>query len=283
MNIEDNMRIKLAEKLGNIVVFEEWIPGVYYFEADQGKRIGQEFCAVLDTAPLAAKVQNYGKKMDGLRLFAQADNSSGFRIVQYEISKYSITVKKSELPETTFRDASLHAIELHPEYFGMFPVPFHTPHGYTLRHHTLANGIYWLETSMCNELLAVCHPVWNAELSLAAQLLCEEHDNLLANAGKHATDYMFFSKEASSIPVFELMERRREWDGTVIDSHALMNAIWECLPQYAMHMDGEKNQEFEAAVSVLMAEAGINALPEPHGDRMVYMYPEAGTEFLLLK
>ena len=34
MNIEDNMRIKLAEKLGNIVDFEEWIPGVYYIEAN---------------------------------------------------------------------------------------------------------------------------------------------------------------------------------------------------------------------------------------------------------
>ena len=96
---------------------------------------------------MAEKVQAYGKKMDGLRLFAYPDNSSGWRIVEYEVSKYDLTVKGIPVPEYMFRDMSLHAMELHPEFFGTFPVPFHTPSGYTLRYRTLDNGIYWLETS----------------------------------------------------------------------------------------------------------------------------------------
>lgn len=282
MELEDFL-FDLEEELGEIISLEERSPGVYHIGADQGELFLQEYFAVLDTAPVAAKVRNYGKKMDGLRLFAQADDSSGWRIVQYEVSKYNIAVQRKPVPEAAFRDASLHAVELHPEYFGMFPVPFHTPQGCTLYHRTLANGIYWLETSMCKELLAVCHPIWNAELSFAARMLCEEPVKLIAALQENAADYMFFSKEASSIPIFELMKLRGEWEGTVIDCHALMNAIWECLPQYALHVNGERNPEFESAIAALMPEIGPNALPEPHGDRMVYMYPEAGTEFLLLK
>ena len=122
---------------------------------------------------MAEKVQAYGKKMDGLRLFAYPDNSSGWRIVEYEVSKYDLTVKGIPVPEYMFRDMSLHAMELHPEYFGTFPVPFHTPCGYTLRYRTLDNGIYWPETSEGTEWLAVCFPIWNAELSTAA-IMCGE-------------------------------------------------------------------------------------------------------------
>ena len=46
--------------------------------------------------------------------------------------------------------------------------------------------------------------------------------------------YLFFAKEFSCVPVYELMETRKEWDGTVIHRPALMNALWEYAPKYSI-------------------------------------------------
>jgi len=281
MELRDDQMSALEEEIGTITKISEWCPGVFNAETEPGGCFTQDYFVVLDAAPMAAKVQNYGKKMNGFRLYAQNDDSSGWRVVQYETDKYRITGKKASVPEWIFRDMALHAMELHPEYFGSFPVPFHTPHGCTLRHRTLSNGIYWLETSKCRELLAVCHPIWDAELSFAAQMLCEAPARLMAAIQEKATDYIFFSKEKSCIPLYELMETRGEWDGTVIRCPALMNAIWECMPEYAMHVNGEMTPQMAAEAAALMPEPGRKALPEPCGERMIYMYPDAGTDFLM--
>lgn len=283
MSLEGDYLFDLEEEIGTIISAEELCPGVYRINADPEGDCMQEYFIVLDTAPMFDKVQNYGKKLAGLHLYATEDDSSGWRVVQYEATKYGITTQGRSAPEWVFRNMSLHAAKFHPEYFGAFPVPFHTPCGYTLRYRTLANGIYWLETSMCKELLAVCHPIWDAELSFSAKMLCEAPVRLIAAIREKSTDYLFFSKEVSCIPIYELMETREEWDGTVIHSPALMNAIWECMPKYALHVNGEKDPEFEAEVAALMVESGLKALPGPDGKHIIGMYPEAGTDFLLLK
>ena len=280
--LPDDLWFDLEEEIGTILSIEELCPGVFRVSAVSDEYFAQEYLIVLDAAPVAAKVQAYGKKIDGLRLYAVEDNSSGWRVVQYEAGKYGIAVQGRPVPEWMFRDTSLCAMKFHPEYFGPFPVPFHTPSGYTLRHRVLANGIYWLETSMCKEFLAVCYPIWNAELSFAARMLCETPVRTIAAMRENAAEYIFFSKEVSCIPIYELMGTRGEWDGSVIHRPALMNAIWECLPKYALHVNGEKDPEFEAEISALMNDPNLTALPEPCGDRMIYMYPDTGTDFLLL-
>jgi len=281
MNLEDDCLFDLEEEIGTITSAEELCPDVFRVTANPGGYFTREYFIVLDTAPVSCKVRGYGKKIDGLRLYAVDDDSSGWRVVQYEINKYRISVQGQSMPEWMFRDLALHAMEVHPEYFGTFPVPYHTPHGYTLRHCVLSNGIYWLETSMCKELLAVCHPIWDAELSSAARMLCETPVRLISSMQERATDYIFFSKEVSCIPIYELMAARKEWDGTVINRPALMNAVWECLPEYALYVNGEPDPVFEAEVLALMPDPGLKAMPKPNGERMIYMYPDAGTDFLM--
>jgi len=280
-NLEDDCLFDLEEEIGTITSAAELCPDVFRVTANPGGYFSKEYLVVLDGAPISPRVRNYGKKINGLHLYAMDDDSSGWRVVQYEVSKYCISVRGEHLPEWMFRDLSLHAMELHPEYFGAFPVPFHTPHGYTLRHRTLANGIYWLETSMCKELLAVCHPIWNAELSSAARMLCETPVRLISSIQENATDYIFFTKEVSCIPIYELMAVRKEWDGTLIRSPALMNAIWDCLPEYALYMNGETDSVFKEEVLALMPEPGVKPLPDPSRDRMICMFPDEGTEFLM--
>ncbi len=103
-----------------------------------------------------------------------------------------------------------------PEYFGTFPVPYHTPDGYILRYQTLANGIYWLETSTYKELLAVCFPVWSAELSPASAALGMVTKQDAVIDIKEAMGCVFFTEESSCVPIYELMMTRQEWDGTII-------------------------------------------------------------------
>lgn len=76
--------------------------------------------------------------------------------------------------------AALYGMEKHPEYFGEYPVPGITPRGYTVRHKKIINGVYWLETDHCEEMLAVCYPIWQADITVPEQNLGEqlEHDRM---------------------------------------------------------------------------------------------------------
>ena len=157
-----------------------------------------------------------------------------------------------------------------------FPVPFHTPCGYTLRHRTLDNGIYWLETSECRELLAVCFPIWNAELSAAAAMCGKILEWDRAAGVETATPYRFFPQNISCVPLYELMETRGKWDGTVINRPALMNAIWENAPVYAMSLNGQTPPGRSPKLSG-------EILPRSDGKRVIAMFPQEGTDFLLLQ
>ena len=48
-------------------------------------------------------------------------------------------------------------------------MPLHTPRGNTVRHKRLLNGVYWIETDQCRELLAVCYPIGQGDLPVMVQ------------------------------------------------------------------------------------------------------------------
>lgn len=282
MEIE-NYLPELEAELGEIVKMSEWNPGVYHLDVHREEIFFEEYFAVLDDAPMAAKLDGYGQKMDGLRLFSLEDVTSGWHIVQYECSKYNIISRRKPVPEKVFRDIGLHAMEAHPEYFGAFPVPYYTPHGYTLRYRTLSNGIYWLETSQGKELLTVCFPIWNAELSPAAVSFGEMTKWDMLTGVKASTCYVFFSKETSCVPLYELMETRKEWENTVISLPELMNALWMYAPKYALHLSGGNNQVVDDEITRFLEASGQEAMPPSDGSTIIGMFPDAGTDFLLLK
>lgn len=282
MNEIEEYLYSLEDEIGEIVNISEWSQGVYHVDARKNGPFLREYFAVPDSSPLAAKVRRYGERREGLRLFDNADDASGWQIVQYEITKYNGARGGKPVAEAVFRDVTLHAMELYPEYFGQFPVPFHTPRGYTLRHRTLSNGVYWLETSQYKELLAVCFPVWHARLSAAA-LMGGERLEIDKAADASATPYLFFSRELSCVPLYELLAVHKDWEGTVLRPRALMNALWEYAPAYAMHLNGGgMDPPLAVFAGALRAEAGL-AMPGPDGKRVVAMFPGEGTDFLLLE
>ena len=219
---------KIPDLEGEIgpVVEKEWIcPGVYLVSAKyDDELLPRDYYAVMEKSIISREARSYGKKISGLWLFPMTGDSEDYKIIQYEIAKYRT---QNNLPvDEPLRTTAFFAAQSFPEYFGAFPVPLHTPRGCTVRHWILDNGIYWLETDQCEEVLAVSYPVWSTELSNLTTSLGEQAEYDKAHDIEETLGYIFFPAKVSCIPLRELLRVRPEWAGTVIDKPALMNAIW---------------------------------------------------------
>lgn len=160
----------LANELGEISHWKEECPGVYYLSflpESEGALFCAEYYLVLDNAPISKEARGYGQPLEngqGL-LFSLEQEGSGAKIIEYEIYRY-LVAHQLPLPEgESLHACAVYAAEDYPEYFGMLPVPALTPWGYTARYRALASGVYWIETDRCEEVLAVGHPIWEADLS----------------------------------------------------------------------------------------------------------------------
>lgn len=149
--------------------------------------------------------------------------------VEYEVLRYK-TKRGLPLPEgKTLQEAALYGMELLPNYFGAFPVPSLTPWGRTLRHCPLDNGVYWVETEQCVEVLAVCWPIWETELpdGLVAA------DQRLEQEGGHGC--LYFLRQTACTVIFELLQTRPALVNTgLIHRAELMNDVWNYQPRYAL-------------------------------------------------
>ena len=77
-------------------------------------------------------------------------------------------------------------------------------------------------------MVAVCSPIWQGDLSDYTQ----SHGVKLTNM---ELDYMFFAQPADSLVLFELRQDLYETAKTrLINWCALMNAIWQHYPEYAV-------------------------------------------------
>lgn len=267
---------QLEAELGEIVESEMICPGVCYISVG-----GTEYYAVMENAQaISQRAKLYGRQvLPELRLYPMDKPQSGWMVVRYEVCKYLI---KNGLPlpdGDTLHSIATFGMECHPEYFGTFPVPALTPQGCTLRYHRMGNGIYWIETEQCTEVLAVCFPVWDGELSEAAQKTAMQLDYDKQHGIENTMGYLFFSEEACCIPVFELLKTRREWeDSGLIDKAALMNAIWENAPAYALAYNGMEQAGMNDVVSVVMGSFGIET--EHRTEHMLQLTPTVRTVFL---
>lgn len=282
----EELPFNLENEIGSVEEAETPMSGVYYLcarkEADD--HAIRKYYVVSEASPIYQRVSAYGQPIGNLRLYAMQEDTSGWRIVDYELCKYMAKAQSAPRTEKVLHELALFAAVYHPEYFGEYPVPLHTPRGYTLRHRKIANGIYWLETSWCEEMLALCYPVWNTELSGMARVIGEATEYDRAHDLGETMGYLFFTAQSSCVPIFELMETRKEWEGTLVNKPALMNAIWQYLPKYALMKNNQEQIGKKDLVSRVMAELGVELEKEPPSpERMICIYPDAGTDFLLWK
>ena len=241
----DKLPFDLTAELGEVVDAEQKSPGVYYLALKAGERHPEVYVVTKDAPAISEKARSYGQKFlsyPDLRVYDLHQPGSGRYVIDFEILRYQM---KRHLPEIETEDslqtAALYGAEEHPDYFGNFPVPLFTPRGCTVRHRTIMNGVYWLETDRCEEMLAVCYPIWQANITTPEQNLGEQLEYDRIRGIDNTLGYLFFSKQGSPIPLYELSQLHPEVaESGVVDMAALLNAIYEFFPEYsAIHNEEE--------------------------------------------
>lgn len=231
------------EELGEILQLDEILPGVFSVSAKKDGHRTEYYIAAKDAPAISEQARTYGKafaKHPDLRFYNCDTQGSGWRIIRFEVQRYQrehhLWRNDAENGDSLLT-AAIYGMEEHPEYFGTFPVPAVTPRGFTIRHRTIMNGVYWLETDRCEELLAVCYPIWQAGLPLPEQMFGEqlEYDRMMGP--DETLGYLFFPKKESCIPLYELslLHPQIEKSGVVF-LPALHNAPQAFYPEYtALH------------------------------------------------
>ena len=268
----------LAYELGEIHRWEEECPGVYYFAVLPDTANAEEYYIVLEDALISQEVRAMGRPLQSAPVLTyRLDSEDGaYTAVKYEVLKY-LTLHGLPLPEdSSLLDAALFGAERCPNYFGAYPVPLCTPWGRTLRHRPLDNGVYWIETEQCVEVLAVCYPVWDGELS---EGLLEIGRKLEAEGDM---GYLYFLREAACVAVWELLRTRSELiDAGLIRKPELMNAIWRYQPGYALGYNAQEQAGLHDALGLLLYALGVEDRElEGSPEYMIAMDPETGTDFI---
>ena len=283
----EQLPFQLEDELGEIVLASQPYPDVYYIAAkkDEVDLFADEYYVVLaGTKTISQTVKKYGQAIPGypeLLVYPMADDKSGWRLVDYEGLRY-LTQNHIPLPEQeSLHETAVYSAEYHPEYFGPYPVPTDTPAGFTLRHRKLDNGIYWLETDRCEQMLTVCYPVWSNELSDIAQSLGQQRKYDQVHGINNTLGYLFFSEQDSCVPLFELMWLREGQNGLdLINKAALMNTVWQNFPEYAIAHNLEEQFGTHDYFGRLMNALGMEMELDGSAEYVITMSPEAGTEFI---
>lgn len=262
-------------------------PGIYYICTDQVSEcpVDPEFYVVTDEAPISMEARTYGKRFfthSDLLLYPLNDTNRNWMVLEYEINKYR-TKNHLPLPEgETLHSTAIFAMECHPEYFGMLPPPWMTSRGYTVRYRVIGNGIYWIETDRCEEVLAVAFPIWDGELSEAAIKVSERAPSDQGQNIEASLGYLFFSAYSSSIPIFEMLQTRPEWvTSGMVNKAALMNAIWNDHPAYALAYNEFEQAGLNDPLETMLRHFGEDDTGlAQSGAHMISFSADAGTAFL---
>lgn len=264
----DDLPFDLTAELGEVVAAELKSPGVYYIAAKKegdNPDYSEVYVVTADAPAISEKARTYGQEFPGhpdLRVYDILQPKSGRYVIDFEMRRYRI---KYHLPEIEDEDslytAALYGAEEHPDYFGAFPVPYFTPRGFTVRHKTILNGVYWLETDRCEEMLAVCYPIWESDITIPEQNQGEQLEYDRIQGIDNTLGYLFFSKQNSVIPLYELSLLHSEIEENgVVNIAALLNAICKFYPEYTA-IRNEEETKFE------------------HGS-LIKETPGVGTEFI---
>ena len=270
----------LEAAVGKILETERECPGVSYVStAGDGDYAGTEFYLVeRDAETISDEAKAYGFKIPQFPqylLYPMDQEGRTSKAIQYEIQRYRV---RNGDPETddwfALREIALDGMEELPEYFGAFPVPTTTPYGQAVRYKTLINGVFWIETDRCEHTLAVVYPIWDGVFSKYVMRLSvsgmENSDGFL---------YLFFPEKAMCLALFELSKIHTKIRACpMIDAAALMNAIYQDYPDYALKFNLMEQMGGDSFCGWLLADADVER--NASADRMIAITPDAGTDFL---
>ncbi len=163
----------------------------------------------------------------------------------------------------------------------LYPAPLATPRGRTARYKPLMNGIFWIETGTGEEVLAVCYPIWNCDFSETVLKQSEQTEEDVREGIDNTLGYLFFSKRASSLALFELWGQYEELRaGGLIDYPALMNYIWAHFPEYAATYNIQNQMGMHDTFGLLMNALGTEVELQNNPNKVIAMSKAAGLDFL---
>lgn len=274
----------LSGEYGEVLGVELECSGVYFLQMSPsaGRPYNHEMFLVMTDAPISQEARSYGMEntdLPGLLFYEYEGQDGAWKIIEYELLKYRI---KNKLPLKEFDDlhiAALYGAEVCPAYFGAYPVPSLTPWGHTTRHKTIHNGVYWIETDQCVSVLAISY-VMRDDFSAVVIALSTLNDYDREHGQDKTLGPLFFQEEIMCLPLLELLQIHSEWDWSMINRPALMNAAWEKFPEYAAAYNLQEQQGNHDFFGILMQMLGEER--ELHGspENMITLTPEAGTKFL---
>jgi len=281
---------ELSDVFYDIRRIEEQGPGVYYVVSrDESDRLmcAEHYIVEQQSGIISEDAKRYGKAIPqhpDLLLYSYDEEKGGYRIIEYELARYAaLTNDDPELVEELHNSAVFY-MELHPEYFGAYPAPITTPKGALTRYKTIDNGIFWLETTQCVQLMAVCYPIWESELSdyLKARGLMTDTDK--EQGIDNTLGYLFFEEKEFCLVIFELVQVREEWIETgMVNRPALMNAIWQFHPDYAASHNISEQHGLNDGLGLLLKSLGHDIELTGSTDNMISIDLDAGVDFLRLK
>ena len=275
-----------VNELGELTSAKQECPGVYYLAMKAEDPLGllpREYYLVLESAPISSEARSYGKPFqDGQGLlFALGEDNSGDKIIEFEIFRYRVSHHLPLPKGESLHGCAVYGAERYPEYFGMLPVPALTPWGYTVRHRVLDSGIYWIETDQCEEVLAVAHPAWAADLSKSVLRHGRQLTYDTEHGINHTLGYKFFSKKVSCVVIFELLQTRPKWRTSGnIHIPELMNAILTNYPEYAMSFNSHEQAGLNDGVGLFLQSMGVDVDLKRSEENMIKLNPDVGVDFL---
>ena len=279
---------EVEDDLGELTSSRQIVPGVFYVTGDPGEYLiaGELYIVEKDTRCLSDRAKAYGKTLPHhpeLLFYCLNEDRSGWRIVNYECIRYKILHhlpldEAEEDPHT----ASVFSAEYHPEYFGRYPAPLVTPKGLLSRYQEIMPGVFIIETSTFERVIAICYPVWTTELSEYARRLGKQTGYDQARGIESTLGYLFFTEASGCVALYELGTAHPEIrTSALINRIALMNAVWTRYPDYAIHQNAREVHGKNDGLGRLFRWTG-----ETDGDLsvserdLIVITPDAGTEYL---
>ena len=269
----------VEESYGEVFDSEEQCPGVYYFvcREESGMPLAELLVVKRNCTNISDAVKAYGEKLnENLLVYDYNDLYSGKQLVEYEVLRYRALNGLPSPDGDTMLSVAACAADAYPDYFGVIPAPVVTPHGYLTRYLTLANGIYAVETDAGAHLIAIAGIIWSIELSEDTIALGEKTGDL-----PEELTYLFFTEPDGCLALFELLHGypALRWCEK-LDWRALMNAIWQYHPDYAISHNLREQQGLNDLLGLALNDAGIEAESTGSTKNMVALTAGAGTEYV---
>lgn len=258
-------------------------PGIYFLKmyAKSENFTGLGFYVVTKDADIPTEARSYGQTLPthpDLLVYQYEGKDYSYKVIEYEILKFYV---KNDLPYREYGDIhsfALFGMEVCPNYFGTFLVPSLTPWGYTTRYKIILPGAFWIETEQCKTTVAVSYVMrddFSDEVFDLAKLTQFDAEHGL----DETMGYFFFQENDICLIVFELLCFEENIRKEIIDIPALMNAIWNHHPEYAIQYNVREQNGENDYLGLIFRHFDPTYELSSTEDKLIKLTPDAGEEF----